>query len=93
MKNVSSTKAAESPRISSFFKQANRPKDHEEKPRNIPKPSTNARNNKGEENEELFPLSGPQIEWYKQKGRKACTNISRSTDVGNINTTDDKAPN
>ena len=92
VKDVSSTKAAKSPTISSFFKQADRPKDHEEQPRNIPKPSIYARNDKEQESEELFPLSGPRIEWYKEKGRNACTNISRSTEAGNINVTDDEAP-
>ena len=27
---------------------------------------------------ELFPLSGPGIEWYREKGINAVTNISRS---------------
>ncbi len=37
-----------------------------------------------EEQEELFPLSGPEIEWYKVKGRNAVTNILRSKEIFNV---------
>ena len=65
---------AKSPQISSFFKQADKPEDQEEKPGNIPKASISTEKNVTEEQEELFPLSGPGIEWYRvvQSKRMEC---------------------
>lgn len=34
-----------------------------------------------EEPEEIFPLAGPSIEWYKEKERNAVTNISKSEET------------
>ena len=50
----------------------------------IPESLTSAVSNATEEPEELFPLSGPGIGWYKAKGRNAVTNISRSKEIFDI---------
>ena len=74
-KTADGTKNAEQSKqnVLSYFKRI--PAKDVVKKENESAPSTE---NNNQETEEIFPLAGPGIEWYKEKGVNAVTNISKA---------------